>query len=64
MAARGKTFQLLDFPKFALPSVTNMDAALTSVNLVDRLGGKSFMSYSAIFARLPIWYAARGLRHT
>lgn len=52
MAARGKTFQLLDFPKFALPSVTAMDAALTSLNLIDRLGGKSFMSYAPIFSRL------------
>jgi len=49
MAGRGKTFELLDFPKFALPSLKEIDAAQTSLMLVDRLAGKSFMSY------VPVW---------
>lgn len=60
MAGRGKSFQLLDFPKFAMPTVTNMDAALTSLNLIDRLGGKSFMSYAPIFARLGDFVSGAG----
>src|SRR5580704_3239206 len=52
MAGRGKAFELLDFPKFAYPSVVGMDAAQTSFNLVERLGGGGFMSYSQIWPRL------------
>src|SRR5579863_9966011 len=52
MASRGKTFELLDFPKFAYPSVLGMDAGLTSQNLIDRLGGGGFMSYSSIWSRM------------
>jgi hypothetical protein len=52
MASRGKTFELLDFPKFAYPSVVGMDAAQTSFNLIERLGGGGFMSYSQIWPRL------------
>jgi hypothetical protein len=52
MAGRGKYFELLDFPKFAFPSVIGMDAAQTAGNLIDRLAGKSFMSYSMIWSRL------------
>lgn len=52
MAGRGKVFELLDFPKFAYPSVVGMDAALTSQNLIDRLGSGGFMSYSAIWPRM------------
>ena len=51
--ARGKTFELLDFPKFAVPSVIHMDAVQTSQNLIDRLGGKSFMSVCVIWSRMP-----------
>jgi hypothetical protein len=52
MANRGKTFELLDFPKFAYPSVLGMDAGLTSQNLIERLGGGGFMSYSSIWPRM------------
>ena len=52
MAGRGKIFELLDFPKFAYPSVLGMDAALTSQNLIERLGGGGFMSYSSIWSRM------------
>jgi hypothetical protein len=52
MAGRGKYFELLDFPKFALPSVVGMDAAQTANNLIDRLAGGGFMSYSMIWPRL------------
>jgi hypothetical protein len=52
MAGRGKVFELLDFPKFAYPSVVGMDAALTSQNLIDRLGSGGFMSYAAIWPRM------------
>jgi hypothetical protein len=53
MAGRGKTFELLDFPKFAYPSVLQIDPTQTSVNLIERLGGKSFMSYVGIWSRMP-----------
>jgi hypothetical protein len=52
MARRGKTFELLDFPKFAAPSVLRMDAAQTAGNLIERLGGVSFMSYGQIWPRM------------
>jgi hypothetical protein len=52
MAGRGKYFELLDFPKFAFPSVVGMDAAQTAYNLVERLAGGGFMSYSMIWPRL------------
>ena len=52
MASRGKIFELLDFPKFAYPSVIAMDAAQTSQNLIERLGGGGFMSYSSIWSRM------------
>jgi hypothetical protein len=53
MAGRGKTFELLDFPKFAAPSVLHMDVGRTAVRLVDRLRGKSFMSYVQIWSKMP-----------
>ena len=52
MAGRGKSFELLDFPKFAYPSVIGMDALHTSQNLIERLGGGGFMSYSSIWPRM------------
>ncbi len=52
MKGRGKTFELLDFPKFASPSVKSMDAALTSITLIERLGGASFMSYGQIWSQM------------
>jgi hypothetical protein len=53
MAARGKTFELLDFPKFALPTLKDIDAAQTSLHLFERLSGKSFMSYVPVWSQLP-----------
>ncbi len=52
MPGRGKIFELLDFPKFAYPSVVGMDAAQTSQNLIERLGGGGFMSYTSIWPRM------------
>ncbi len=52
MAGRGKYFELIDFPKFASPSVVGMDPTQTSFNLIERLGGKSFMSYRMIWTRM------------
>lgn len=52
MVGRGKYFELLDFPKFAYPSVLSMDSALTANNLIERLAGKSFMSYSMVWPRI------------
>jgi len=52
MAGRGKFFELLDFPKFAYPTIVDMDAVQTSNNLRDRLGGKGFMSYGQIWPRM------------
>jgi len=53
MSNRGKAFELLDFTKFAYPSVLGMDAGLTSQNLIERLGGGGFMSYNSIWSRMP-----------
>jgi hypothetical protein len=50
--ARAKYFELLDFTKFAYPSVVGMDAAQTSFNLAERLQAGGFMSYSQIWPRL------------
>jgi hypothetical protein len=52
MAGRGKYFELLDFPKFAFPSVVGMDAAQTANNLIERLAGKAFMSYVSLWSNL------------
>jgi hypothetical protein len=54
MAGRGKFFELLDFPKFAFPSVVGIDAVQTSYNLIERLGGKGFMSYAQIWSRMGL----------
>lgn len=54
MAGRAKYFELLDFPKFAYPSVVGMDAVQTSFNLIERLGGGGFMSYSQIWPRMGV----------
>src|SRR5579863_8468418 len=51
MTARGKVFELLDFPKFAVPSVLAMHAAPTAFRLRERLGGGGFMSYGQIWPR-------------
>jgi hypothetical protein len=52
MAGRGKYFELLDFPKFAYPSVVGMDSGQTANNLIERLAGGGFMSYGMIWSRL------------
>jgi hypothetical protein len=59
MAGRGKYFELLDFPKFAYPSVGGMDAAQTANNLIERLAGKGFMSYAMIWPRLELIVSGR-----
>ena len=51
MATR-KRFELLDCPKFAYPSLTNMDVGLTAVNISERLNGKSFLNYGQIWPLL------------
>lgn len=52
MAGRGKFFELLDFPKFADPSVLNMRADRTALQLRERLDGGGFMSYGAVWPRI------------
>lgn len=54
MSRRAKLFELLDFPKFAMPTVVSMDPVQTSFNLRDRLGSASFMSYGSIWNRMEI----------
>ena len=54
MVERGKLFELLDFPKFADPSVLNMRADQTALRLGERLGGGGFMSYGAVWPRLEM----------
>lgn len=49
MAGRRKFFELLDFPKFAHPSVLNIRADATAMQLRERLGGGGFMSYGQIW---------------
>ena len=52
MSGRRKYFELVDFPKFSVPSVLSIDPPATALNLVDRLEGKSFMSYGQIWPRI------------
>jgi hypothetical protein len=52
MAGRGKFFELLDFPKFAEPSVLNIRADRTALQVRERLMGGGFMSYGAIWPRV------------
>lgn len=52
MAARGKYFELLDFPKFAEPDILSLQAQPTSLRLVERLAGGGFMSYGQIWPRV------------
>jgi hypothetical protein len=63
MSRRGKTFELLDFPKFAYPSVLGMDAGATSQNIVERLSGGGFMSYGSIWSRMPHIVGGRATEH-
>lgn len=59
MTGRAKYFELLDFTKFANPSVVGMDAAQTAYNLVERLGAGGFMSYGQIWSRMNIIVGGR-----
>jgi hypothetical protein len=59
MAGRGKYFELLDVVKFAVPNALTLDASATSYNLVERVAGRSFMSYGAMWPRLKM--LVRGL---
>ena len=52
MATR-KRFELLDCPKFAYPSLTEIDVLATAANIVERLEGKGFMNYGQIWPLLP-----------
>jgi hypothetical protein len=52
MAARGKYFELLDFPKFAEPDISRLQAPPTALRLAERLGGGGFMSYGQIWPRM------------
>jgi hypothetical protein len=59
MARRGKFIELLDFPKFAHPSVLSLRADATALQLSERLSGGGFMSYGAIWPRVGM--VVRGL---
>jgi hypothetical protein len=59
MAGHLKYYELLDIPKFALPDVSAIQARPTATNLIERLTGGGFMSYSKIWPRLDI--AVKGL---
>src|SRR5689334_2836311 len=59
MAGRGKYYELLDIPKFALPGILTIQAQPTSFNLAGRVGGGSFMSYGQIPPRIDL--LVRGL---
>lgn len=52
MASRGKFFELIDFPKFARPSISIIQPALTAAELIERLGGGGFMSYNQVWPRV------------
>ena len=51
MAGRGKYFELLDFPKFAYPSVVGMDQVLITATLV--LSGTSSAGTPPIASKAP-----------
>jgi hypothetical protein len=53
MADTRRVFQLLDVPKFAYPSLANIDSVQTANNITDRLNGRAFMSYSRPLALIP-----------
>jgi hypothetical protein len=52
VAAKGKCFELLDFPKFADPSVLSLQAPSTALRLTERLGAGGFMSYGQVWPRI------------
>jgi hypothetical protein len=45
---RPKFFELLDFPKFATPSVLSLQAAPTALNLRQRIGGGGFIEVDPV----------------
>jgi hypothetical protein len=47
-----KRFELLDCPKFAFPSLTNIDVFATAANILERLGGKGFLNYGQIWPHM------------
>lgn len=53
MSKTRKVFDLRDVPKFAYPSLENLDPELTAINLQDRLSGKAFLSYGSPIAKIP-----------
>lgn len=59
MPTGGKYFELLDFPKFARPTVVDLNAALTAQEVARRIGDGGFMSYGPMWPRVD--YAVRGL---
>lgn len=64
MTGRAKIFELLDFPKFAYPSVVGMDPTQTSYNLIERLSSSGgFMSYGQIWPRLGLIVAGHASEH-
>jgi len=48
-----RVFELLDVPKFAYPSVIEMDPVQTASNILDRINGGVFMSYARPVGLLP-----------
>ena len=48
MATR-KRFELWDCPKFAYPSLTEIDVPATAANILERLQGKGFLNYGQIW---------------
>ena len=48
-----KQFELSDCPKFAYPSLTEMNVPATAANIVHRLGGKGFLNYGQLWPRMP-----------
>ncbi len=54
MAGHGKSYELLDMPKFAAPDVLTLRAQPTAFNLMERVGGGGFMSYGQIWPRFDV----------
>jgi hypothetical protein len=54
-----KRFELRDCPKFAYPSLTDIDVPATAANIVERLEGKGFLNYGQIWPLLPDITAGR-----
>lgn len=48
-----KRFELLDCPKFAYPSLANIDVQHTAQNIQERLNTKGFLNYGQVRARVP-----------